>query len=129
MERLNIHCRYQRCTTKLAWNVMFYMVRLQTVQRHLWHLCMHMDGGGRQIILFFFFSSSFYLFIYLFYFTVLYWFCHTLTWICHGCTCVLHPEPPFHLPPHPIPLGHPVHQPWASCTMHWTWTGDWFHIW
>ena len=25
----------------------------------------------------------------------------------HGCTCVPHPEPPSHLPPHPIPLGHP----------------------
>ena len=35
-------------------------------------------------------------------------FCHTLTWISHGCTCVPHPEhPPFHLPPSPIPLGHP----------------------
>ena len=34
-------------------------------------------------------------------------FCHTLTLISHGCTCVSHPEPPFHLPPHPIPLGHP----------------------
>ena len=55
------------------------------------------------LILFYFFS-----FIYLFfYFTVLYWFCHILTWICHGCTCVPHPEPPFHLPPHPIPLDHP----------------------
>ena len=41
------------------------------------------------------------------YFTILYWFCHTLTWICHECTCVSHPEPPSHLPPHPIPLGHP----------------------
>ena len=39
--------------------------------------------------------------------TILYWFCHTLTWIRHGCTCVPHPEPPSHLPPHPIPLGHP----------------------
>ena len=34
-------------------------------------------------------------------------FCHTLTWVSHGCTCVPHPEPPFHLPPHPMPLGHP----------------------
>ena len=34
-------------------------------------------------------------------------FCHTLTWISHGCTCVSHPEPPSHLPLHPIPLGHP----------------------
>ena len=58
--------------------------------------------------LFFSFST---LFIYLFleanYFTILYWFCHTLTWIHHGCTCVHHPEPLSHLPPHPIPLGHP----------------------
>ena len=43
---------------------------------------------------------------FIFYFTILYWFCHTMTWICHRCTCVPHPEPPSHLPPHPIPLGH-----------------------
>ena len=35
-------------------------------------------------------------------------FCHTFTWICHGYTCVPHPEPPSHLPPHPIPQGHPT---------------------
>ena len=34
-------------------------------------------------------------------------FCHTFTWISHGCTCVPHPDPPSHLPPHPIPQGHP----------------------
>ena len=34
-------------------------------------------------------------------------FCHTFTWISHGCTCVRHPEPSSHLPPHPIPQGHP----------------------
>ena len=34
-------------------------------------------------------------------------FCHTLTWITHGCTCVPHPEPPSHLLPHLIRLGHP----------------------
>ena len=34
-------------------------------------------------------------------------FCHTSTWISHGCTCVPHPELPSHLPPHPIPQGHP----------------------
>ena len=50
------------------------------------------------------FFFQFYLFIF---FTTLYWFCHTLTWIHHGCTCVPHPEPPSHLSPHPIPLGHP----------------------
>ena len=41
-------------------------------------------------------------------FTILYWFCHTLTWILHGCTCVPHPEPPSHLPPCTIPLGHSI---------------------
>ena len=34
-------------------------------------------------------------------------FCHILTWISHGVTCVPHLESPSHLPPHPIPLGHP----------------------
>ena len=41
------------------------------------------------------------------YFTVLWWFCHIFTWISHGCTCVPHPDPPSHLPPHPISQGHP----------------------
>ena len=34
-------------------------------------------------------------------------FCHTLTWISHGVTCIPHPNPPSHLPLHPIPLGLP----------------------
>ena len=45
--------------------------------------------------------------IIIFYFTILYWFCHTSTCIRHKCTCAPHPEPPSHLPPHTIPLGHP----------------------
>ena len=32
-------------------------------------------------------------------------FCHTLKWNSHGFTCVPHPDPPSHLPVHPIPLG------------------------
>ena len=50
---------------------------------------------------FFFFSFT------LFYFTILYLFCHTSTWSHHGCTWVPNPEPPSHLPPHIISLGHP----------------------
>ena len=46
-------------------------------------------------------------FFFFFYITILYWFCHTLIWISHRCTRVPHPEPPSHLPPHPIPLGRP----------------------
>ena len=64
--------------------------------------------SGFILFIYFIFSRLtilFYLFI--FYFTILYWCCHTLAWIHHGCTCVPHPEPPSHLPPHPIPLGHP----------------------
>ena len=49
----------------------------------------------------------FYYYYYYFYFTILYWFCPTSTWICHGYTRVPHPEPPSHLPPRTIPLGHP----------------------
>ena len=52
------------------------------------------------------FSYLFYFFIFIF-FTILYWFCHTSTWICCRCTQVPTPEPPSHLPPHTIPLGHP----------------------
>ena len=54
-------------------------------------------------------------------------FCHTLTWISHGFTCVPHPEPPSHLPPHPIPLGHPSAPALSTCLMHPTWAGDLFH--
>ena len=56
-------------------------------------------------------------------------FCHTLTWISHGFTCVPHPEPPSHLPPHPIPLGLPSAPALSTCLMHPTWAGDLFHPW
>ena len=49
----------------------------------------------------------FFSFIYLFFYLKMYWFWHTLTWIRHGCRRVPHPEPLSHLPPHPIPMGHP----------------------
>ena len=47
------------------------------------------------------------MYFFLLYFTILYWFCHTSTWICHRCTRVPNPEPPSHLPPPTISLGHP----------------------
>ena len=66
-------------------------------------------------------------FILFFNFTILYWFCHISKWIHHRYTCVPHPEPPS------LPISSlwviPVHQPQASSIMHWTWTGDSFHIW
>ena len=58
-------------------------------------------------ILLFLVWKKFFFFFFLFYYTILYWFYHTLTWIHHGCTWVPNPEPPSHLPPHIISLGHP----------------------
>ena len=54
-------------------------------------------------------------------------FCHTLTWISHGFTRVPHPEPPSHLSPHFISLGHPSAPALSTCLMHPTWAGDLFH--
>ena len=54
-------------------------------------------------------------------------FCHTLKWISHEFTCVPHPDPPSHLPLHPIPLGLPSAQGPRACLMHPTWAGDLFH--
>ena len=60
---------------------------------------------------FFFFSFFFFFFFFISWrlITLQYCsgFCHTLTWISYGFTCAPHPEPPSHLPPHPILLGHP----------------------
>ena len=60
------------------------------------------------------FLPAIFFFLFLFYFiwkliTLQYCggFPHTFMWISHGCTCVPHPDPPSHLTPHPIPLGHP----------------------
>ena len=54
-------------------------------------------------------------------------FCHTLTCISHGYTCIPHPDPPSHLPLHPIPLGLPSAPGLSTCLMHPTWDGDLFH--
>ena len=54
-------------------------------------------------------------------------FYHTLTWISHRFTCTPHPDPPSHLPLHPIPLGLPSAPGPSTCLMHPTWAGDLFH--
>ena len=68
----------------------------------------------------------FFYYYYYFYFTILYWCCHTSTCICHGCTCVPHPEPPSHLPPHTIPLGHPSAP--APSFLYAAWNLDWWFV-
>ena len=54
-------------------------------------------------------------------------FCHTLRWNSHGFTCVPYPDPPSHLPLHPLPLGLPSAPGPSTCLMHPTWAGDLFH--
>ena len=60
---------------------------------------------------------------------MLYWFCHTSTWIHHACIHVPNLETPSTSLPVPSLWVIPVHQPWASCIMHRTWTDDSFLIW
>ena len=74
----------------------------------------------RVFFFFFFFGSSSFFFI-------CSGFCHTLKWNSHGLTCVSHPNPPSHLPLHPLPLGFPSAPGLSACLMHPTWAGDLFH--
>ena len=53
-------------------------------------------------------------------------FCHTFTWISHRCTCVPNPDPSSHLPPYPIPQGHPS-APALSTLLHAS-NLDWWSI-
>ena len=62
-------------------------------------------------------------------FTILYWFCQISKWIRHRYTCVPHPERSSLLPPHTLPLGHPIAPAQASSIVHRTWTGNLFHTW
>ena len=73
------------------------------------------------------FSLSSFFFSFSFFFLICSEFCHTLKWNSHGFTCVPHPDPPSHLPLHPIPLGLPSAPGPSACLMHPTWAGDLFH--
>ena len=56
-------------------------------------------------------------------------FCHTLKWNGLEFTCHPHPDPPSHLPLHPLPPGLPRAPGPSACLMHPTWAGDLFHPW
>ena len=83
----------------------------------LWMLTESCKAGGfsedeKSLFLFFLYCSGF---------------CHILKWNSHGFTCVPHPNPPSHLPLHPIPLGLPSAPGLSACLIHPTWAGDLFH--
>ena len=83
----------------MMFTVKFIILLLQEYFTFVWfYNIIHWSFGKYWFLIFY------YLFIY---FTILYWFCHTSTWIHHGCTQVPNPEPPSHLPPYTISLGHP----------------------
>ena len=73
------------------------------------------EGGGQGFFLFFNWRLI----------TLQYYggFCHTSTWINHRYKCVPHPDPLSHLPPHPIPQGHPSAP--ALSTLDWQLNLDW----
>ena len=89
--------------------------------------CPKTQGQGSPVLSNFFFFSFFFLKKIFFYFLYCSGFCHTLKWNSHGSTCVPHPDPPSHLPLHPIPLGLPSAPGPSACLMHPTWAGDLFH--
>ena len=72
---------------------------------------------------FFFFFNFFYFFL------ICSEFCHTLKWNVLKFTCLPHPDPPSHLPLHPLPPGPPRAPGPSACLMHPTWAGDLFHPW
>ena len=69
-----------------------------------------------QMNLFFFFALGF--FIYFFF--ILFYFFFTFFFFSH-------PDPPSHLPLHPLPPGPPRAPGPSACLMHPTWAGDLFH--
>ena len=81
----------------------------------------HWDACWMGLVCCFFF---FFFFLLLFYFFYCSGFCHTLTWLSLGYTCIPHPDPPSHLPLHPIPPGLPSAPGPSTCLMHPTWAGD-----
>ena len=95
------------------------------------HHCLNLGGPWNKFTFFFTSWISFFFFcplgMFFFSFIFINWrlitlqycsgFCHTLTWIRHGFTCIPHPNPPSHLPLHPIPLGLPSAPGQSTCLM------------
>ena len=91
------------------------------------HEC-HPSVNSHKLVLFLFLFVCFLFLFFIYLFFICSEFCHTLKWNSHGFTCVPHPDPPSHLPLHPLPLGLPSAPGPSACLMHPTWTGALFHL-
>ena len=84
------------------------------------------------IYLLFFCFTFYYLFILFIYFLILQY-CIGFAIYQNESTTGIHVFPILNPRPSSLPIPSlwviPVHQPQASCIMHWTWIGDSFHIW
>ena len=96
--------------------------------RHVWMWELDHKAEHQRIDAFCFFILSCYSFI-SFFFLICSEFCHTLKWNGLEFTCLPHPDPPSHLPLHPLPPGLPRAPVPSACLMHPTWAGDLFHPW
>ena len=71
--------------------------------------------------------------IYFFYYFLTLQYCIGFAIYQHESATGIHVFPILNPPPSSLPVPSlwvvPVHQPQASCILHWTWTGDSFHIW
>ena len=106
---------------RLAWNKESHLKKVFVFGcAGSWLLC-----SGFLFFFSFFFSS----FMTWFFFFFCSEFCHTLKWKGLGFTCLPHPDPPSHLPPHPLPQGPPRAPGPSACLMHPTWAGNLFHPW
>ena len=116
----------ENSTDRGAWQVPVLGV---TQVRHSWGTFTQPENinysrSGESDHFFLFFFNLFYFYFFIFICTG---FCHTLKWNSHGFTCVPHPDPPPHLPLHPLPLGFPSAPGPSAFLMHPTWAGDLFH--